>query len=361
MSNVGNIFLKIFRGVPFQEIINFARHLSVATKSGLPLLEALRLIRNQTSRKSFKKVVDGITSDIENGQSLAQSLDRFPYVFGDFFVNLVKVGETSGNLSETLLYLAAELKKQREVSHKVRSALVYPIVILFVTIAVTLFLTLFIFPKILPIFVSLGIQLPVTTRVVIIILTFLGQYGLWTLGGLIVVAIGIRLLLAVEKVHFQFDRLLLSIPFLSRVIVNVTMTNFGRSLSILLKSGMNIIDALSVAKKTFHNKYYREQVERAIQSVQKGESIARYLAEKPKLFPPMVVGMIQVGESTGNLEQNLLYLSEHYEGEVDEVVRNLTTILEPFLLVFMGLLVGFVALSIITPIYQVTQGLRIGG
>jgi type IV pilus assembly protein PilC len=358
MSKAGSAFLKFLRGVPLQEKINFARHLSVATKSGFPLVEALKLIRDQASKKRFKKIIDEIIGDIESGQSLAQSLGRFPHVFNDFFVNLVKVGETSGNLSETLLYLASELKKQREVSHKVRSALVYPVVILVVTIAVTLFLTLFIFPKILPIFVSLGIQLPATTRAVIMVLTFLSNYGFWFLGGLVAFIIGIRLLLMVEKIHFYFDKSLLSMPFISGVVVNVTMTNFSRSLSVLLKSGMNIIDALKVSEKTFHNKYYREQIEQAIQSVQKGESVARYLTEKPKLFPPMVVGMIQVGEQTGNLEQNLLYLSEHYDSEVDEVVRNLTTILEPFLLVFMGLLVGFVALSIITPIYQVTQGLR---
>ncbi len=359
MNNFRDLFFRFLQGVSLQEKINFARHLSVTTKSGLPLLEALKLIRNQVTKKSFKKIIDKVVNDVENGRSLAQSLSRFPHIFNDFFVNLVKVGETSGNLAEALLYLAVELKKQREVGHKIRSALVYPIVILIVTIAVTLFLTLFIFPKILPIFVSLGIPLPFSTRLVIAVLTFLSKYGLWVLLGIIVFVIGLRLLLTVPKIHFYFDKILLDTPFLSKIIVNVTMTNFSRSLSVLLKSGMTIIDALEVAKGTFHNKYYRRQIEYVVESVKRGESIARYLAKEPKLFPPMVHGMVEVGETTGNLEQNLLYLSEHYESEVDEVVRNLTSILEPFLLVFMGFLVGFVALSIITPIYQVTQGLRL--
>lgn len=128
MNNVRNSLFKLFQGVPLQEKINFARHLSVATKSGLPLLEALKLIRNQASTKRFKRVVGKVASDIENGQSLAQSLGGFPHIFGDFFVNLVKVGETSGNLSETLIYLAAELKKQREVNNKIRSALVLSLI-----------------------------------------------------------------------------------------------------------------------------------------------------------------------------------------------------------------------------------------
>lgn len=360
MNNIQNFFLKLFSPVSTQEKINFARHLSVGIKSGLPILEALQLIRKQTSSKRFAEIVDSIIDDVNNGQFLAQSLGRFDYVFGEFFVNMVKVGETSGNLSNTLLYLSQELKKQRDINHRIRSAMVYPGVIFVVTIGVTLFLTLFIFPKILPIFVSLGVQLPFTTQLVIKFLTFLSKYGLLALGILVALVVSIRLLLATEKVHFAFDRFLLSLPFISGIIVNLTMTSFTRSLSVLLKSGMNIIDALEISKKTFHNKYYRYQVENVVGSVKKGESVARYLSSVPKLFPPMLIGMIQVGESTGNLEQNLLYLSEYYESEVDEVVKNLTIILEPMLLLFMGLLVGFVALSIITPIYNVTQGLRLG-
>jgi len=352
-------FSGIFQSVPLQERINFAHHLSIAIKSGLPILEALRLIRTQASSKKLGKIIDSVSKDIENGQFLAQALQKYENIFGDFFINLVKVGEASGNLSETLLYLSTELKKQKEVGQRVRGALMYPAVILVVTVAVTLFLTLFIFPKILPIFVSLGIQLPFTTRFVIQLLTFLSRYGLVTLGSIIVFVAAARLLLSVEKIHFVFDRVLLSIPFTSKILKNLTMTSFTRSLSVLLRSGMNIVDALEVAKGTFHNRFYRSEVEKIVSSVKKGESIARYLALQPRLFPPMLTGMIQVGESTGNLEQNLLYLSEYYESEVDEIVKNLTSILEPVLLLFMGLVVGFIALSIITPIYKVTQGLKI--
>lgn len=359
MNSLKNLFRKTFLSVPFQEKINFARHLSVTIKSGLPLLDALQLIGAQTESKRFKGVINRIIEDINNGQFLAQALQRFDYIFEDFFVNLVKVGETSGNLSETLIHLATELKKAREVKRRVRSALIYPLVILVVTVGVTLFLTLFIFPKILPIFVSLGVQLPFTTRFVIAALSFLGHYGLWVIAGIIIFLIIFWLLLNIPKVHLVFDRFLLFIPLVSKVIVSLTMTNFTRSLGVLLKSGMTIIDALEVARGTFHNRFYKLEINQVISSVKKGESIGRYLSEKPKLFPPMLAGMIQVGESTGNLEQNLLYLSEYYESEVDEFVKNLTTILEPLLLLFMGLLVGFVALSIITPIYNITQGLRV--
>ena len=349
-------FLRIFQSVPLQERINFARHLSITIKSGLPILEALRLIKTQASSKMLGKIIESIIKDIENGQFLAQALQKYNHIFGDLFINLVKVGETSGNLSETLLHLSAELKKQRAVNQRIHGALIYPAVILVVTVAITLFLTLFIFPKILPIFLGLGIQLPFTTRLVIQFLTFLSRYGLVGFGGVIVFVVAVRLVLSVEKIHFVFDRALLSVPFISKILTNLTMTSFTRSLSVLLKSGMDIVEALKVAKGTFHNKYYRGEVEKIVNSVKKGESIARYLATRPCLFPPMLTGMIQVGESTGNLEQNLLYLSEYYESEVDEIVKNLTSILEPVLLLFMGLVVGFIALSIITPIYKITQG-----
>ena len=141
--------------------------------------------------------------------------------------------------------------------------------------------------------------------------------------------------------------------------MNVTITNFARSLSVLLKSGMTILDALEITKGTFHSMIYRKEIDQMILAVRRGESMAKYLGSAPKLFNPMFVGMIEIGESTGNLEENLVYLAEYYESEVDETVRNLTTILEPLLLLFMGFLVGFVALSIITPIYKVTQGLKL--
>lgn len=357
---IADSFRKLFKSVPHQEKINFARHLSVTIESGLPLLDGLRLIREQAASKRFRGIIERLMKDVEGGQSLAQALARFRYIFGDFYINLVKTGEASGTLAATLKYLAEELRKQREVASRARSALIYPVVILVVTVGITVFLTLFIFPKILPIFVSLKVPLPVTTKAVIAILTFLSAYGLYLLLGLVGLTVAIRILLAVAPIHAAFDRLLLSTPFLSKLVVSTTLVNFTRSLGVLLKSGMTLVDALAVAKGTFHNLYYQAEVDRVIASVRRGEEVGRYLATRPKkFFPPMLVGMIQIGESTGKLEENLAHLAGYYEGELDELVKNLTTILEPILLVFMGIVVGFVALSIITPIYKITQEIHL--
>lgn len=359
MNNLKNLFLRLWNGVPFQEKVNFARHLSVTIESGMPILDALRLIGKQTKSKNMAKIIEEIVREVNNGLFLSDALRKFDYVFGDFFISLVKVGETSGNLPEVLGHISLELKKQKEIKSMVRSAMIYPSVIFAATIGVTMFLVIFIFPKILPVFVSLGVKLPFATRLVISILRYVGSYGAVTALGIVVFAFILEILLSLEKVHLFWDRLMLKIPFVSSIVRQVTLASFTRSLSILLKSGMNIVDALAVAKQTFHNKYYQAEIGRVSAAVRKGESVGRYLETRPDLFPPMFTGMIQVGEGTGNLEQNLLYLADYYESEVDEDLKNLTSILEPILLLFMGLAVGFVALAIITPIYKVTEGLGV--
>lgn len=347
----------LFSGVSSQEKINFARNLSVGIKSGMSIIDVLTMLKEQTASKGFKKIIQRFIDNINNGQFLAQALDQVRYIFGDFFISIIKVGESSGNLSTSLLYLAAELKKQRDINHKVKSALIYPAIIFFATIGITVFLTLYIFPKILPIFSSLHVELPFTTKALIWLLAYLKAYGLLTLGVAVLLVIGWRALLLIKKAHFIYDSILLKIPFISKVIKNLTLANFSRSLYVLLKSGITIMEGLEIAKGTFTSLYYRKQIDNMIEYVKRGESMARYLETKPHLFPAMFTGMVRVGEQTGNLEDNLLYLSEYYESEVDEVIKNLTTIIEPILLLLMGLSVGFIALSIITPIYKVTQGL----
>jgi len=350
---------KFFTSISVQEKINFARHLSVGIKSGLPILDSLRMIQEQTESKKLKKTIEIVIQDVNNGQSLAQSLSSFGTMFGPLFVNMVKVGEASGNLAESLLYLSQEFKKQLAINRSIKSALAYPMIVLIATVGITIFLTAVIFPKILPIFASLRVELPFTTRIVITLLSFLRANGLYLLGGFIIFIILLKLILNVKKVHLLFDHFVLEMPIVATLVKNLTIANFTRSLSILLKSGMTITDALTIAKGTFHNMYYAKQVDNILETVKRGENIARYLKTQPKLFPPMLVGMINVGETTGNLEANLLYLSEYYTEEVETSVHNLTGMLEPILILGMGIVVGFIALAIIMPIYSITQGLQV--
>ncbi|MEK7630143.1 MAG: type II secretion system F family protein [Patescibacteria group bacterium] len=350
-------FKKLFGSVPIEERVNFARHLSFAIKSGIPVIESLKLIQDQSSSKKLGKIINQVINDVNNGQFLAQSLEKFDYIFGDLFINMVRVGETSGNLSETLLHLSKEIKKQREINNRIKSAFVYPSIILCATIGMTVFLTTVIFPKILPIFSNLKVGLPFTTRAVIAILNFLNHYGIVFLGGVILVFVLFQIALMFKPIRYVWDKLMLALPIVSKMIKNLTMANFTRSLGILLKSGMTVVDGLAISKNTVRNKIYQFHIEKIIETVRQGESLAHYLKKAPKLFPKMFLGMIKVGEETGNLEENLTYLSEYYSEELDNTVKNLTTLLEPILILLMGLVVGFIALSIIMPIYSITQGI----
>ena len=188
------------------------------------------------------------------------------------------------------------------------------------------------------------------------LLAFIKSYGFITLGVLIAMFIGGRLLLKVRKIHFGYDSFILKIPFMGGVIKNLTLTNFTRSMHVLLKSGVTIMDALSISRGTFHNLRYRKEVDAMIEYVKRGESMGHYLETNKRMFPSMFTGMVKVGEKAGTLEGNLEYLSEYYESEVDETLKNLTTVIEPLMLLLMGLTVGFIAVSIITPIYKVSQG-----
>lgn len=354
-----NIFSRIFDRVPLQERINFARHLALVIKAGLPVFEGLKIIEAQTESPVLRRVIESLIDEVNNGKFLADGLERYQHIFGPFFVNIVRVGEASGTLSKNLLYLADELKRAKELAGKVRSAMIYPLVILFATIAVAGFLTFYVFPKLIPVFASLNVQLPLTTRLLLATLSFVRAYGIYTLGGLIALVIGIKIILMESApVKYISDKMLLFVPVVADLAVCVNMVNLTRVLSLLLKSGVKIVEALDITANTFNNLVYKEFLVRSEEEIKKGGQLGVYLSNHKHFFPPLVSGMIRIGESTGNLEDNLTYLSEYYDDEVDTKLHSLTSLIEPLMLLVMGLLVGFVALSIITPIYSISQGIK---
>jgi type II secretory pathway component PulF len=352
-------FSKTFEHLALQERINFARHLALVIKAGLPVFEGLKIIQDQAESPALRRVIASLIEDVNSGKFLADGLQEYEYLFGTFFVNIVRVGESSGTLSKNLLYLADELRRSKELQGKVRSAMVYPVVILIATLAVAGFLTFFIFPKLIPVFAGLNVQLPLTTRMLLATLAFVKSYGLYLLGFIILLLIGLRIALKqVVAVKYAFDRSLFFVPVLSDLVVNINMVNFTRVLGLLLKSGVKIVEALEITGNTFDNSVYRQLLRNSEEGIKQGGQLGVYLAQHKHFFPPLVSGMVRVGESTGNLEDNLAYLAEFYDGEVDSKLHALTSLIEPIMLLMMGLLVGFVALSIITPIYSISQGIQ---
>jgi len=350
--------LPLFFRLSLQDQMLFAKRLAILLKAGVPILGALNMMKKQTTSKASLHVVDDLAKGVESGQYLHVRLDRFRKFFGDFAVNIIKVGEISGTLHDNLGYLADELKKKRELRRKVVSALVYPIFIVVATLGITVLLTVYVFPKILPILTTFNTQLPISTRILIFISSLFIHWG-WLIALILIVLIG-TFILALRRPGFSLfiDRLILRIPVLGRLLQSYYMANFCRTLGVLLQSDVRIVEAVNITASTSTSEVYKKSIGELAAIITKGGKISAHLEKQGKIYPPMVSQMITVGESTGKLSDSLMYLAEIYESEVDELTKNLSTSIEPLLMIFMGLLVGFIAISIITPIYSFTQNLN---
>jgi len=349
----------LFLYIPLSERILFAKHLSIMVKTGMTLLNSLNLIKKQMRSKSFIYVLNQVINDIEGGQFLSQSLKRFEHLFDPIFINVIRIGEASGNLPENLLYLSSELQKKQELRKKVRSAMIYPSIIVLATTGVTGVLAFFVMPRINPVFTSLGITLPWTTKFLVASSQFLYQYGLYILLGIFLLVIAwIILLRSFYGFRLFMHRLILRLPFFGSVSRMANHAEFTRTLGLLLKSGTKIVEAVTVTADSMGNLAYREALLEAAETVKRGELIHVYLSKHEDLFFSTASRMIEVGDATGTLETNLFYLADFYENEVDEATKTLSSVLEPVMLLIMGIIVGFVAISIITPIYEITQILK---
>ncbi len=348
----------LFLRLPLQEQILFAKRLSVLLKAGVPILGALQMFKKQTTSSHSTYILGELVTNVENGTYLSAGLAKFKNIFGEFAVNIVRVGEISGTLNENLNYLAEELKKKQELKRKIISALVYPVFIVFATVGVVILLTAYVFPKIMPIFQSFKFKLPWTTRSLIFISNTFIHYGIYIFLALIILVVGYVLLLRNYKFHYFIQRTLLRFPLLGPLLQSYNIANFTRTLGLLLKSDVRIVEALNIVANTTTNLPYKKEYEAMAEFVVKGNRISTYMETNPKLFPPVLSQMTSVGEAAGGLSNSLMFLAEMYEEEMNNLTKNLSTSIEPILMIFMGLLVGFIALSIITPIYGVTQSIH---
>jgi len=354
MNNMRN---PLFLHIPLAEKILFVKHLSIMVKSGTTLLDGIELLRKQVRSSSFKYILTSVIQDVKNGQFLSDGLRKFHHVFGELFINVVKIGEESGSLSENLTHLAEELKKKQQLRAKIRSAFIYPVIVLIATFGVVGMLIFFVLPKIIPIFTSMRITLPWTTQLVVTTSQFLIQNGVAVFFGCIVLIVIWILLLRIRSVRFLAHRVILILPFVGQISKMANTAEFTRTLGLLLKSGMKIVEATTITAASVSNLVFQKALREAAETVRRGESFHTYLALHDHVFYPTVARMIEVGDATGTLEPNLFYLADFYESEVDELTKNLSTVIEPVLLLVMGGLVGFIAISIITPIYEITQSL----
>ena len=331
------------------------RRLAVLLKAALPILECLQLLKRQTRSKAARDTLKILVTDIEQGLALSKSLSKFKNSFSPLTLSLVAVGEASGALDKNLLHIAHVLEKTQSLKRKILSALIYPAFIVIGTLGITAFLTIYLFPKIMPIFRSLNFELPWTTKLVLSLSNVLShQWGLIIISLLVIIFSGWRFL-GNPKILFRVQLTFLKLPILSRLIQNYELANFCRTLGALLDSHIVIVEAINIAAQASGNLVYQKTFLKISEAVTRGQKISLTLDQEQKLFPAITTELLAAAETAGNVSETLIYLSQFHENEVDDLTKNLTTLIEPVLMVFMGLLVGLVALSIITPVYEVTQ------
>lgn len=324
-------------------------------KSGIPISEAISSISEQSTNGTFRKMLIGISKDIDNGQTLEKSLSKYPKAFDPFYLNLIRIGEKSGTLESNLTYLAETLKKDYEFRQKVIASSIYPVIIFLTAIVVGGGISIFVLPKIIDLFKSLDTNLPVSTKILLWIAGTMQSYGIIIFGGLILFLIVFQLLLIIKSFRLIWQKIILSLPAVGAFVKNVQMTFFCRNLGIMLKSGMSITESLISLQGSTDNLVYKEYIAKFSKSIEKGKSLTETIKGGGfNLIPRIAAKMIEIGEKTGKLDETLLYLGDFFEDETDNAARNFVSILEPILLLVIGVVVAFVAMAIISPIYQFT-------
>ncbi len=351
-------FLDRFQSVPLKEKMLFTRNLSVMIASGLTISRALHNLALQTKNKTFKKLLDQVFSDLQAGKTLSEAMGKYPRVFNELFVNMIAVGEVSGNLEQVLDILALQLEKEHDLLSKVRGALIYPCVILVVMIGIGCLMLFYILPKISAVFADLGVELPVTTRFIIALSDFVRGNAILTLAGFIGVILGVRFFFGTGTGKRFFGWVFVRMPVIGNIVIKVNCARFARIYSSLLKSGVAVVTALTIVSKTLTNVHYKEALKVAIEEVERGIDLSKVLVRYPHLFPLLVSQIVEVGEETGKTDMVLERLAEFYEEEVSQITKNMSSIIEPILMLIIGVGVGFFAVAMLQPMYSVLQNIQ---
>jgi len=346
--------LPFTRKVKQRAIAIFTRQLATMIDAGLPLVQSLEILSSQQEHKLFKTIIREIREDVESGSTFAGALKKHPATFNDLYTNLVVAGEEGGILDNILTRLANYIEKAEALKKKVKSALVYPSTIVGVAVIVVLILMIFVIPVFESMFKSAGQTLPLPTLVVITISTLIKKYIIIVLPAFALLIYLLRRYHQTENGRAVIDHLLLKLPVFGPLFQKIAVARFSRTLSTLVSSGVPILDGLTIVSKTSGNKTIETAILNARASIREGETIAEPL-NRSGMFPPMVIQMISVGESTGALDSMLSKIADFYEEEVDVAVANLTSLLEPFLMVFLGVVIGGVVISMYLPIFSMAS------
>lgn len=350
----GNIYLSAVSPI---DVAMSIRHLSIMLRSGLALEDALRVLSEQTPDMRLRNAYADILTDIRSGNNVGDAMQKHPKIFSQIAISIIRIGEQGGTLESNLIFLADFLKKQYELQRKVKGALIYPMIVFGLTFVEMMGVIFFILPKLDSLFSTFD-DLPSFTKLVLDVSKVVRENAVIFAVGLILTYTLIRILLNTSNGKKFKDIVGLKFPIIKRLNKNTILTTFSRTVAILLESGIPISKTLEIASDTIGNHVYKKILVKVSEEVKSGQTLATSLSRYPQYFPPTYVKMLEVGESTGSLEETLKHMYDFYQEEVEDMTDNLTTLLEPILLIFIGAMIGFLAIIIIAPIYQLTGNLN---
>lgn len=343
--------------VKIQDLIVFARNLAAMIDAGLALSRALAVLEKQTKNAKFKRIISELRSDIAKGNSMSDAMKRNPKVFGALFTSMVRAGEEAGNLSESLRVVAEHLDKSYQLRKKIKGAMIYPTIVISAMAIIGVLMFMYVVPVLVDTFKSLDAELPSSTKFVILLSDVLSSHPLLFFAAVFIFGAFIVVAGRTKQGRRVREKIVLHLPVIKDIAKEANAARTTRTLSSLLSSGVSLIVALGITKDVMQNSHYREVIDAAVADVEKGVPLSNAFIQRADLYPILVGEMIEVGEETGKLSDMLLNTAKFYEGEVDEATKNLSTIIEPVLMVIIGSAVGFFAVSMLTPMYSVMTNL----
>lgn len=349
----------MFSPIGALEKMLFTRELAVLLKSGVTLGEALQSLGEKSGSKNMRVIAEDILHDVENGQTFSHALTRFPKVFDNLYVNLVQVGETSGTLQENLSFLSQQLQESYTLRKKIQSIVLYPLIVLGLALSVGAAVSIFILPRLIRLFESFDVALPLSTRILLGIAGFMEAHGVIFFTLLIAGIILFRVAITFSFFQFYWHRFLLSVPIGGSFFRDIAIAYFCRDMGVMLRSGVPLLEALFIEERVMPNRAFAAYIKSLALAVSQGRSLAEELSRKQyEHISPLAVKMIAAGEKTGRLSETFVYLENFFSSEIDRKIKNMTVLFEPILLFFIGGIVIFLALAILTPIYSLTGSVR---
>jgi type IV pilus assembly protein PilC len=354
-QKLNNFFQKIFVRIPFVQKMLFVFHLEIMVKAGLSIVAALKILSEEIENKKLKAIIGEIKLEVEKGKQLSEVLSQYPKVFPEIYVSMIAAGEAAGKLDGALTQVSNQMKKSHELASHIRGAMIYPAVVLTAVAAIAIEMVVFVLPKILVMFNDFKAELPLPTRILIAIVKFTQSYGVLVAVGLVALVVLCGYLYKNRQIKKTVHRVLLKLWIFGGIIKKINLARFTLTLSSLLESTIPIVEAVKISANVQPNLVYKDALLDVSEKLKTGENLSKILSKYSGIFPPMVTEMILVGEEAGEMDHMLKELSDYYANEVDEIMKNFSTVIEPVIIVILGLVVGGIAVSVIMPMYTLAQ------